>query len=249
MIFENMSELLKKEGGAVSVKIIETADEDLIEKIAISSNSQSRIFGRDLKVFDPLQDKFAVSIEQLGYFYKRKRSEKLSDKREAIDMARAGQLLLAYQCGEPTLSKTAGNDVFDEHYSTIFNPEKTTGELIVAAYRCYKKIEYERQKAVHWQKSALRNSFAETWIIEGHFHILFVVGELMRRKGLELSDFNAAESLVEEAYSIVDRFVKLNPAVASYRLFRLKTSKSALMNLIDAVPMNNVCVPIQLNLI
>ena len=148
-------------------------------------------------------------MKRLGFFYKRKRSER--EDGQSIDMARAGQLLLAFRCGEPTLSKTAGNDIFEELYTEIFDPLKTTGELIVSAYLCHQKIEKFRQKALHWQKSATRNSYAETWIIEGHFHVLFVVGELMRRQEIELSDAAVAERLVEDAIAIVEGFVERSP--------------------------------------
>jgi hypothetical protein len=248
VLFETLTNLLAKEGGAISVKIIETADESFIEKIAISSNSQSRIFGRDLRAFDPLQEKLALSVGRLGFVYKRKRSEKTDEGLKTIDMARAGQLLLAFRCGEPTLSKTAGNDIFEELYAETFDPLKTTGELIVSAYLCHQKIDKFRQEALHWQKSATRNSYAETWIIEGHFHVLFVVGELMRRQGIELTDAGAAERLVEEAVAIVETFVKRNPNVAAYRLFRLKTSKAELLEVMESMPVASPFVPIQLRL-
>ena len=45
VLFETLTVLLTKEGGAISVKIIEFADNALIEKIAIASNSQSRNIG------------------------------------------------------------------------------------------------------------------------------------------------------------------------------------------------------------
>lgn len=248
VLFETLTDLLTKEGGAISVKIVESADHNFIEKIAIASNSQSRIFGRDLRAFDPLQDKLALSVRRLGFFYKRKRSEKEDGELKTIDMGRAGQLLLAFQCGEPTLSKTAGNDIFEELYAEIFDPLKTTGELIVSAYLCYQKIEKFRQEALHWQKSAMRNSYAETWIIEGHFHVLFVVGELMRRQSIELSDAVAAERLVEEAIAIVENFVKRHSNVAAYRLFRLKTSKAELLDVMDSLPAVSASVPVQLPL-
>jgi hypothetical protein len=66
VIFEVGAETLSKlERGAVALKIIETRDESFIERIALASNTQSRISGRDLKAFDPFQEKLAVSIEEL----------------------------------------------------------------------------------------------------------------------------------------------------------------------------------------
>jgi hypothetical protein len=241
--------MLGNDRGSVAIKIIETDEEKLIEEIAISTNSQSRIYGRDLRAFDIFQKKLAKNIEILGYFYKRKRSEKSErGARKTIDMARAGQILLAYVCGEPTLSKTATNEIFDGLYETAFDSSVVTGELIVAAFRCYERIEAKRQEALAWQKSATRNSFAETWIVEGHFHVLFVVGELLKRDRINLSNFEQAIDRIDKALAIVEAFVAIHKNVSAYRLFRLKNSRAELLVLIDKVEPGKKVFPVQLSL-
>jgi hypothetical protein len=84
--------------------------------------------------------------------------------------------------------------------------------------------------------------------LEGHFHVLFVVGELMRRQEIELSDAAVAERLVEDAIAIVEGFVKRYSHVAAYRLFRLKTSKAELLDVMDSLPVASTSVPVQLPL-
>ncbi len=224
------------EDGYIQVKLIETRDELLIEEIAIATNSQSRILGRDLRAFHAFQAKLAAAISMMGFFYRRKRGENSPlPENQTIDMAKAGQLLLAYSASEPTLSKTNSNEIFNDLYDRAFDPSQVTPDLIVAAFLCHAEIERLRQAAIAEQKLAARHSFAESWIIEGHLHVLFAVGEILRREKLDLTDFRTAVNRIPKALNVIDKFVRANPKVASYRLFRLASSKLAILDLLDGI--------------
>jgi hypothetical protein len=142
--------------------------------------------------------------------------------------------MLSYLCGEPSKSKTDSNEIFGSLYEEAFNPHAVTPEIIVAAHECYCEIERRRREALAWQASVARNSFEESWIIEGHFHLLFVVGELMRRAGTGLDDTAVAVSLIDQASEIVAKYVENNKRVASYRLFRLTRSRDEILKLMDS---------------
>ncbi|MDI9849431.1 AIPR family protein [Rhodoblastus sp. 17X3] len=220
--------------GSIIIKLIVSTDRNFIEQIAISSNTQSRIFGRDLRAFEPIQEKIAATLNNLGYFYRRKRGEESKDDSlKVIDAARAGQLLLSYARGLPTKAKTDSQDVFDELFNEAFDPNLTTAELIIAAHHCHEIIERRRQIAITIQKGINRSSYDESWLIEGHFHVLFVVGELMRRRGNELTDGPTAIRLIDEAITLVNRFVLSHPTSSSYRLFRSANSVIDLNRIIE----------------
>jgi|GEM_PF-2651109 len=237
-------------GGFIQVKIIETKSPDFVERVALASNTQSRILSRDLRAHDTFQLQIAECLRSLGYFYCRKRGEKNATKGlEVLDSARVGQLMLAYVCGEPTKSKTNSNEVFGDLYSEAFNPLAVTPNIIVSAHECYKEIEKRRQQALHWQASVSRNSYEESWIIEGHFHVLFVVGELLRRKRGNLGDTNDALALIDTAMSTVQRFVLQHNGTANYRLFRLSSSREELLKALDGSNTDpNLSYPKQLSL-
>jgi AIPR protein len=219
--------------GSINVKFIETSDPDLIERIAIGSNTQNRIFGRDLRANDDIQLRLASSLSAHGYFYRRKRGEQPQNPRmRMIDAIRAGQLILAYSIGEPTKAKTATNDVFGDLYDSIFNPNKITADLIKAAYVCFERIQDRKRTALAYQRQISRLSFDEAWIIEGAFHVLFVVGELMRRKGLNLEDESLCVQEIDVAFEIVEQLVQLHQKTSAYRLFRLSSSKERLLTLL-----------------
>jgi hypothetical protein len=241
--------LLELDKGSISVKVIETSNREFIENIAIASNTQSRIFGRDLRANDPIQTALASLISGRGYFYQRKRGEKCpSGVIDIIDAARAGQLLFAYLRGDPTRSKTNSNDIFDDFYKEVFDPNSSTADLIIAAHRCHSRIEEIRKKAILFQRANSRNSFRETWIIEGHLHVLFAVGEIMRRRSISLEDAESAINLIDEAMKIVEDFVSMHPTVSSYRLFRLASTKEELVSLIDSIGNPTFDHPIQMTL-
>jgi hypothetical protein len=156
--------------GSLNVKIIETSDADLIERVAIGSNTQNRIFGRDLRANDDIQLRLASSLGAHGYFYRRKRGElPPSQNIRIIDALRAGQLILAYSNGDPTKAKTATNDLFGDLYESIFDPNKVTAELIRAAYICFELIQDKKRSALAYQRQISKISFEEAWIIEGAF--------------------------------------------------------------------------------
>ncbi|WP_075288940.1 AIPR family protein [Pararhizobium arenae] len=220
--------------GFIQVKIIETNSPEFVERIALASNTQSRILGRDLRAHDIFQLQIAECLRSRGYFYCRKRGERSpTNKLISLDSARVGQLMLAYVCGEPTKSKTNSNDIFGDLYAEAFNPLATTPDIIISAHETHVEIEKRRQEAIHWQSSITRSSYEESWIIEGHFHVLFVVGELLRRSGKSLADKDSAVALIDTAVSAVQKFVHANKGTASYRLFRLATSREGLLKLLD----------------
>jgi hypothetical protein len=235
--------------GYVSVKIIETDDKSFIERVALASNTQSRILNRDLRANDQLQRQLVECLRPLNYFYVRKRGENSPKPgMKNIDAAHAGQLMLSYLCGEPTKSKTNSNDIFGDLYDEAFNPHAVTPEIIVAAHECYSVIERRRKEALAWQASVSRNSFEESWIIEGHFHLLFVVGELMRRSSISLDQTTIAIGLIDSACEIIKLFVDSNSKVAGYRLFRLSRSRDEILKLMDNKGKPDESYPLQIEL-
>jgi hypothetical protein len=83
--------------------------------------------------------------------------------------------------------------------------------------------------------------------LQVRFHVLFVVGELIRRKGLELSNSELALAEIDFAFEIVEQLVQLHPKTSAYRLFRLASSKDHLLALMPHLPGRPV-VPHQMNL-
>ncbi|TPJ93532.1 hypothetical protein FJ434_02195 [Mesorhizobium sp. B2-5-13] len=109
-------------------------------------------------------------------------------------------------------------------------------------------IERRRKEILAWQASVTRNSFEESWLIEGHFHLLFVIGELMRRASIPLSETTIAIGLIEKASNILRTFVERNQKVANYRLFRLARSREEILKIIDNNSKPDEANPVQIEL-
>jgi hypothetical protein len=143
-------------------------------------------------------------------------------------MARLGQIILAYFAQKPEQAKIRTNDIFGEMYETIFDVQFLTSQRIIAVHTLNYMIEERRQLAKQRQHLADKSRYDEHWIIEGGFHVLYVIGLLCERDGLDRSDLRRAASRLNEAIEIVGEFVAKHPGVAAYRLFRTVGTAEAL---------------------
>jgi hypothetical protein len=81
-------------------------------------------------------------------------------------------------------------------------------------------------------RSADRRPYHEEWILEGHLHVLYVLGLLCDRDGAELSDVKSAALRVKEAIEIVGEITSRHSNVAAYRLFRSVGTSGQLAKLV-----------------
>lgn len=221
-------------GVTVSVKIIETAEETLVGNIAEATNSQTAIRGRDLRANDDVQHKLEVSLAALGFSYERKRNQhidKAADKR--VDALRAGQAVLAYYLGKPDKAKTASEQIFESLYDEVFNPKRFIASDFLVATQLLNMIEVRKELAKKSLNSVSGKFFQEDWLIEGTFHVLYLVGLLATKRAMDLSNLADVSTLIDEGISEVGEFVKSQPNVAAYRLFRSTKSKDLIFNLVN----------------
>jgi AIPR protein len=220
--------------GSIQLKIIQTKDLKFINEIAFASNNQSRIYGRDFRANDMRQLKLATALASEGVFYRRKRGEKANfDARITVDLFRTGQLLLTILQKEPVRAKTVSHELFGDLYEQVFDETRLTPELIVSCHKIDSLLESKRAVIIANQTKAMGAEFEEPWIIEGHFHVLFVASELLRRETLDVTRVENFEPYVDEAIRIVTRFVQSHSGVSGYRLFRTAASKIGLLKIMD----------------
>lgn len=233
--------------GSINVKVVESNDPKFIEKIALASNTQSRIYGRDLRAHDLVQEKLAAAISDYGYYYRRKRGEyDIDGDRKIIDMLRTGQLLLAYSAGNPVKSKTNSNDLFDELYEEAFDQATLSAELVICVHKLFERLQIDRNAARAWQRSVARNSYSESWILEGYFHVLYCLGLLLKRRGIPLHDQDKALSFFDLAKDMVKIFVEKHPSESAYRIFRSSTSVAELRRIVEEADTTGVVSGVQL---
>lgn len=213
----------------VLVKIIETEDSKFRSRIAEATNSQTMIRSRDLRSNDAVQLKLEDSLKDLGYFYERKHNQH-ADKPHAtrIDARKAGQIMFSYYHKEPEKAKSASEKVFGEYYDLIFDPHSIHAEKLLACHKLYIDLENRKNIVTQSMKSITQPHYSEEWIIEGIFHVLYMVGLLCERDGIALEEYEQAKNKIEEAIQTIGAYVDMHGKVSAYRMFRSAGTKERL---------------------
>ena len=217
----------------ILLRIIETKDSSLYARVAEATNSQTPIRSRDLRSNDPILLKLESSLLSHDWYFDRKRDQ-YADKPEAqrIDALKLGQFWLAFVRSEPDKAKTASDRIFGEFFPLIFDPEEMDAERIIEVWKLYSFIENKRRLALDQSKTAVSArsaNLAETiWVIEGLYHLAYMVRRLAERRGISAFDSTRLIPLVEEADKKLSAYVQKRPGVSFYRLFRTARTKESL---------------------
>lgn len=217
----------KFEDAVVNVKIIETADKELLEKIAITTNSQARVYSRDLRANDDVQKKISVAVDRKGYFYKRRRGDKSNlPQTKIIDSLRLGQIIQSTFLGAPHLAKTASNEIFGENFEDIFDEEKISADIAIALHEFDAKInEFKNNRRMKGIEHS--TPYFEHWQTEGQFHLTWLAYYMANGETAEIKISNAAKTIPQAAQKIDDYYNK-QERPSAYRIFRSSKSTSDL---------------------
>lgn len=215
----------------VLVRLYETKNTELPHEIAVATNSQTRIYHRDLTSNSTLQLQLEKAFASLGYFYERKKNQhkdKPDDKR--IDAFKLGQAILAYHLKEPEKAKTDSDKIFGNRYNEIFSSELNVNHLL-NIYKTFCEIEALRADTnISIKKGTVVQ--ADTFLTYGQFHILYLVSILAEKSRSDISKVHNRQRLVKDALSVVRNFVSDRKSYAFYNLFRHPKTKQDLYDLV-----------------
>ena len=137
-------------------------NEDLVRKITFATNSQNPVDLRDLRANNERQKRLETDISQLGFSYRRKRTDS-SLKSKDITSGVAAEAVLSVWRRRPHQAKFLAREHFGKLYDIIFSSDLNGAQVIIAtliiALRRIK--EKGRQRALR-NLSATRSCF--------HFH-------------------------------------------------------------------------------
>ena len=119
-------------------------DEDLVRKITFATNSQNPVDLRDLRANDELQQRLEMDISQLGYTYRRKRTDQ-SIKPTDITSGAAAEAILAVWRKRPHQAKFFTREHFGKLYKEIFT-DGLSGAQAIAAVLLYRIAENHRRR-------------------------------------------------------------------------------------------------------
>lgn len=119
-------------------------NEDLVQKITFATNSQNPVDLRDLRANDEVQRRLEMDISQLGFSYRRKRSD--SGLRPLdITSGVAAEAILSVWRHRPHQAKFFTREHFGKLYSEIFSPS-LNGSQVVLAVQLYRIAENRRKR-------------------------------------------------------------------------------------------------------
>jgi hypothetical protein len=212
------------------VRIYATDREDIAERVAVATNSQARIQGRDLRSNSQIMKKLELGLSERGYFFERKRNMH-ADKEAAnrVDALKLGQILLSFDLREPDKAKSESDSIFDSRFDLIFN-DKLEIDHVVRLIELYRIIEDLRDIYISENRGALESGQSNQYLIYGHWFILFACKLLMVKEHTSVvPSGQSAQDLVHKAIQLVADTSRQHKAVAHYQMFRSPRTKDKLI--------------------
>lgn len=216
----------------VLCRICEVRDSSLSTRIAEYTNSQNPVKSRDIRSVDFVQLSLEKEFSVMDKFYERKKNQ-YSDKplKQRIDAEKAGQVIMAFFNRSPYEAKNRKGLIFGDKYEEVFNENVNAGKVWLA-YSLFEAIEIEKNsiKLEILSKSSLFKE--KSYIIHASYYILYIMGEVARRKKIELTYENFSEiwQLYSESVNIIEKTISKEQSVSGQKythstFFRSNKSK------------------------
>jgi hypothetical protein len=117
-------------------------NEGLVQKITYAANSQNPVDLKDLRANDERQQRLEMDIQQLGFNYRRKRSD---TRPTDITSGVAAEAVLSVWREKPHQAKFFSREHFGKLYDAIFT-EQLNGAQVIIAVQLYRIAENRRKR-------------------------------------------------------------------------------------------------------
>lgn len=148
---------------------IASKDDDIVSNITFATNSQNPVDVADLHSNDPVQEKLAIGLQDLGFEYKRKRDEQATAAPNVITAAVAAESVMAVWKRRPSEAKFRRGRLFSDFYNEVFS-ESLQASHVLLSVLIFRLVENERKRP-----KRVRPSFVP---YASHF-LAMVVGDLL----------------------------------------------------------------------
>ena len=215
----------------ILVKIFETKINGLSNKVAISTNSQTRINNRDLMSNNIIQINYESLLSSYGFYYERKKNQH-SDKPLSlrIDALRLGQVILAFRLRQPERAKTMSDKIFGDLFDEIFN-QNFDARYLLNMWRLNTEIESIRGevlKEIRFGVKRTKRSRSNDFITYGQYHVLYIVSVLIEKNNISFDSIIEnvnLHNLIDESMTIIRDALNQKTELAFYNYFRDARSK------------------------
>lgn len=213
----------------LTVRVYATDRDDIAERVAVATNSQARIQGRDLRANSDVLKKLELALSERGYFFERKKNlHQGRDAKKRIDALKLGQIILSFYLREPDRARAESDAIFDHRFSAIFHEGLSLDEL-VRVIELYRLIEDLREEHVAQYGENTETESEYQYLVYGHWFVLFAARLLLIRSESAVPVGKEAAELIGEALRLVARACSQPKAVAHYQMFRSPRTKDKII--------------------
>ncbi len=189
------------------VRICQTADYRISEKISETTNRQTPVVTRDLHANDRVQKQLEEEFRTLSYFYERKKNQYADKpKNQRLDSELVGQLYLAYYLDMPSEAKNSKVLVFGSKYDEIFN-ENTTASKMLLPYRIYLPLEEQKKEIQRKKRNRVTINEQDAFISRATFHIVNSVKLVAEKEGIDLSRPEGIAQATQKALKYIEEVI------------------------------------------
>lgn len=168
-------------------------NEDIVLQITQATNSQNPVDLKDLRSNDEIQQRLEISINALGFNYRRKRIDGVSRSTD-ITSGAAAEAILAVWCSAPHQAKFLTREHFGKLYEKIFTPTLNGAQVIVAVL-LYRIAENHRRRP--WDDDPIFVRYASCFIaMQMSYHFMYELGLTLDK--LNHQNFTEAKQLLEQ---------------------------------------------------
>jgi AIPR protein len=169
-------------------------NDDLVQKITYATNSQNPVDLKDLRANDERQQRLEIDIQQLGFNYRRKRSDTSTRSTTDITSGVAAEAILSVWQEKPQQAKFFAREHFGKLYDSIFT-DQLNGAQVVLAVQLYRIAENRRKRPEANDPDFVR--YASCFIAMQMGRRLLSKMNL-QKKDISHQNFQAARQLIEE---------------------------------------------------
>lgn len=224
-IFEAHEQGKDIENTFVLIKIIETDNEDLLNKITEATNSQTPVTSRDLKSNEKIQKNIEQQMLLKGYYYESRldKYKKTAPRNKRVDAPVAAQAYFSFILQRPAEAKNQKRLLYTDFYDEIFDPSNyDLADQLLDSYLIFKQVH------------SLQKEYKEKHPYYAHAELTILA--LVKNLGIQnADDTDKLASAIKKTLKVLDRFVaseaKRLKDKFSYR--EVFISKNTLSKLID----------------
>lgn len=192
----------------ILVRIVETKDRSISDRISETANRQTPVNTRDLHANDWIQKKLEEEFLSDGFYYERKKNQHLDKPRDKrLDSELLAQIALAYYFYMPSEARNSKSIVFGDQYPKIFDEEHVTSSMLLFPYTLYKPLELMKKDIQSRKRKKQPVPENEAFISLATFHILYAMKLIADCEQIDLTKGKSADSIREKAIQLISAVV------------------------------------------